>query len=98
MFATVIVAWDSTDPAPSANPPDIHWAAVDSTIATMNAYDEVTGRKAGSTYLIATTLWGAVTATTQFPLKVLKGDIDVEATRRKGQLVCGRPPRLRIGS
>ena len=97
-FATVTVAWDSTDPLPSTTPPDIYWATMDSTIATLNAHDEVEARKAGSTYLVATSRWGAVTATTRFPLKVLKGDIDPEATAKNHQLVCGRPRTIRIRS
>lgn len=95
LFATVIVGWNSTDPIPATTPPDIQWASADTTVATMNVYDEVTGRKAGSTYLIATTRWGNVTSQTTFPVKVLKGDIDVAATSRERQLVCGLPPRLR---
>jgi hypothetical protein len=95
LFATVMVSWNSSDPAPATSPPAIHWASADTTVATMNAYDEVTGRKAGSTYLVATTRWGDVVSRTTFPVKVLKGDIDPAATRREHRLVCGRPPTPR---
>jgi hypothetical protein len=87
-FPKMEVAWNSAEPAPSDDPPDVRWSSAADSIATVKSNSQVTAHKAGTTRITATILWGTRTATRGFPLKVLKGRSAKRASNTQDVPVC----------
>ena len=87
-FARIEVAWNSPEPAPSEDPPDVRWSSTADSIATVKSNSQITAHKAGVTRIIATIQWGPRTASRGFPVKVLSGRSEKAASVTKPASVC----------
>ena len=87
-FPKIEVAWNSDQPGPSDDPPDVRWSSAADSIATVKSNSQVTAHRAGTTRITATILWGTRIATRGFPVKVLKGRSDKRASQKPNEPVC----------